>query len=133
MEITYYSFLELPYFRQKIEYNKIRKSKDLNKSWKQELFKVCNSKNIDNLNLLSLTSFCKRYIKEVKDNDMKIIIDFGMNDTVTFLTKNNIPERYANLFSELSFTQLKAMSLVELILINGIGNSTAKKIHKLIK
>ena len=129
---TFYEFLELPYLRQKIEYNKIRKSNDKGAEWKSQLILVCNSREVEKLKLLSLLPFCKRYINELSN---KSVIDSNSSilDGDSFLIENNIPERYANLFSEIPLAKLKKMSLKELTEVNGIGKATAKKIHELFK
>tara|TARA_R110001632_G_scaffold67464_2_gene158455 strand:+ start:1954 stop:2355 length:402 start_codon:yes stop_codon:yes gene_type:complete len=131
MEITFYEFLELPFLRQQIEYNKIRKTPKLDSDWKVQLVSVCTSGELQKLTHLALTPFVKKYLENLKSDNVIGRKKKSILSSETFLVENNIPERYANLLSDFSLTQLKEMSLVELILINGIGNSTAKKIHKL--
>ena len=54
-EITFYKFLELPYLRQKLIYNQIKKSNGSLSKWQTQLIEVCTSGKIEKLKLLSLT------------------------------------------------------------------------------
>tara|TARA_Y100001938_G_scaffold151056_1_gene245536 strand:- start:1808 stop:2260 length:453 start_codon:yes stop_codon:yes gene_type:complete len=137
--ITFYQFLELPYLRQKLIYNQIRKSTGSFSEWQTQLIEVCKSGKIEKLKFLALKPFCERYISDLKQNELPIKKESKsvsksskIKNVCKFLIENKIPDRYANLFTEINIFDFKKMSFDDLVAINGIGKSTAKKIYEII-